>query len=82
MIATLQKQVEKSRQELATEKTDNERLKKQLARLQSSQSDQMSKVVSEVEELHKKLKGAEIVEESVKKRIQEWLNVFRELRRD
>ena len=57
-IATFHKQVEKGCDELATEKTDNERLKKMLVRLQSSQSDQMSKVVSEVEveELRMKLK--------------------------
>ena len=59
MIATLHKEVEKSRKELATEKKDNERLKKTLTRLQSSQSDQMSKVVNEVEELRMKLKTAE-----------------------
>ena len=41
--------MQKGREELATEKTDNERLTKTLARLQSSQSGQMSKVVSEVE---------------------------------
>ena len=44
-IATLHKEVEKSHKELVTEKKDNERLKKTLARPQSSQSDQMSKVV-------------------------------------
>ena len=43
--------MEKIREELATEKTDNESLMKKLARLQSSQSDQMSKVMSEVEEI-------------------------------
>ena len=58
-ITTLHKEVEKSCKELATEKTNNERLKKTLARLQSSESDQMSKVVSEVEELHRKLETAE-----------------------
>ena len=55
-IATLQKQVEKSREELATEKTDNERLKKMLASLQSTQSDQISTLMSEVEELRIKVK--------------------------
>ena len=51
--------MEKGRKELATEKTDNKGLKKTLARLQSSQSYQMSKVVSEVEDLRIKLKTAE-----------------------
>ena len=64
-IATLHKEVEKSRKELATEKTDNERLKKMLSRLQSSQSDQMSKVVSDVEELCMKLKTAEFEKEQL-----------------
>ena len=40
----------------ATERADNERLKKTLERLQSSQSDQMSKALNEVEELCMKLK--------------------------
>ena len=59
VTTTLHKEVEKSRKELATEKTDNERLEKTLARLQSSQSDLMSKAVSEVEELRRRLKTAE-----------------------
>ena len=69
-IATLQKQVDKSREELTTEKPDNERLKKMLVRLQSSQSDQTSEVVSEVEELRMKLKSAELEKQQLLARLE------------
>ena len=52
--------MEKSCEELATGKTDNERLKKTLATLRSTQSDQMSKVISDLEKLRMKLKSAEL----------------------